>query len=145
MKFFIKNEEDTQRLAEHLAKEANIGDCFALYGTLGVGKSTFAKYFIKSLNKRIEEVPSPTFTIMQEYEIENAKILHVDCYRLKNREEILEIGLLEMIHDSISLIEWPDIIESYLPQKTKKLYFSYAEENADSDIQKDSMRVIDAV
>lgn len=119
----LENIEATKNLAESLAKASNIGDCFALYGDLGTGKSTFSKYFIQYLNKDIKEVPSPTFTIMQQYEAQSCDILHVDCYRINDTRDIFEIGLLEMIPYAISLIEWPNIIEKYLPKNHKKLLF----------------------
>lgn len=121
MKININNLEDTKKLAESLASEAKIGDCFALYGDLGAGKSTFARYFIQYLLPDVENIPSPTFTIMQQYDRD---VLHVDCYRLEAENEAVEIGLCELFPSSISLIEWPEKIPNLLPKCAKKLYFS---------------------
>lgn len=121
MKININNLEDTKKLAESLAAEAKIGDCFALYGDLGAGKSTFARYFIQYLLPDVENIPSPTFTIMQQYDRD---VLHIDCYRLEAENEAVEIGLCELFSSSISLIEWPEKIPNLLPKCAKKLYFS---------------------
>lgn len=122
MIYTLVSEDDTKRIAELFASEAKIGDCFALYGDLGVGKSTFARFFIQSILGANTEVPSPTFTIMQQYD---KSILHVDCYRLDTADDAIEIGLFELLPSSISLIEWPEIIEPMLPYNTTWLYFSH--------------------
>ena len=127
----ITNLEDTKKLAESFAKNAKIGDCFALYGDLGAGKSTFARYFIQYLLPNIENIPSPTFTIMQQYDND---ILHVDCYRLESENEAIEIGLHEFFASSISLIEWPEKISRILPQDVKKLYFSLLDDKRTVEI-----------
>ena len=116
----LASEEDTRELAARLADSAAVGDCFALHGNLGAGKSTFARYFIKHLLPEVAEVPSPTFTIMQQYDED---IVHIDCYRLESLEDAINIGMLDIIPYSISLIEWPEIIASVLPRKTRHLYF----------------------
>ena len=125
MIYTLASEDDTTRIAAQFASEAKIGDCFALYGDLGVGKSTFARFFIQSLLGANTEVPSPTFTIMQQYD---KSILHVDCYRLTTADDAIEIGLFELLAASISLIEWPEIIEHALPFNTTRLYFSHNNE-----------------
>ena len=121
--FILNSQDDTKSLAEDMAKNAKVGDCFALYGQLGAGKSTFARYFIQYLLPNVTEVPSPTFTIMQQYEYGTCEILHVDCYRLNSSSDTRDLGLLELIPYSISLIEWPERIEKALPKNCIKLYF----------------------
>ena len=121
----ITNLEDTKNLAESFAKDVKIGDCFALYGDLGAGKSTFARYFIQYILPNLTNIPSPTFTIMQQYDND---ILHVDCYRLESENEAIEIGLHEFFASSISLIEWPEKISGLLPRNVKKLYFSIVDD-----------------
>ena len=132
MKININNLEDTKKLAESLAAEAKIGDCFALYGDLGAGKSTFARYFIQYLLPDVENIPSPTFTIMQQYD---RGVLHIDCYRLEAENEAVEIGLCELFSSSISLIEWPEKIPNLLPKCAKKLYFSILNNERTVEIQ----------
>ena len=92
MELYLKTEADTQTIGKTLAKIAQTGDVFALYGTLGMGKSVFARAFVQELCGN-QEVPSPTFTLLQTYEAPNFDIYHFDLYRLKSAEEIFEIGM----------------------------------------------------
>lgn len=125
MKRFICNSlEDTKAAAEYFAEQSVPGQCFALYGNLGFGKTTFVQYFIKSLNPEISAVNSPTFNIVQIYPAPKCEIIHIDCYRLRSEEEFFEIGIEELFSSSITLIEWPEIIENILPANTTKLKFS---------------------
>jgi tRNA threonylcarbamoyladenosine biosynthesis protein TsaE len=114
--FECKNEEDTKKLASLIAKICKKGDVFALYGTLGVGKSTFSRYFIQSLVGEID-VPSPTFTIVQTYSLDDFDIYHYDMYRLKHYEEAYELGIDEAFYGAVNLIEWPEKIKPLLPKK----------------------------
>lgn len=125
MKKFICNSlEDTKKAAEYFMRLAVKGQCFALNGNLGVGKTTFSKYLIKFLNPNIESVSSPTFTIVQTYPSNIAEIWHVDCYRLKSEDEFYDLGLDEAFSNCITIIEWPEIISSHLPDSTIYLQFS---------------------
>ena len=87
--FISKSEKDTKKLAETLAQKAKRGDVFALFGTLGMGKSVFARAFIQKLTDA-KEVPSPTFTLVQQYEASDFEIYHFDLYRLKSPDEVFE-------------------------------------------------------
>ena len=125
MKKFICNSlEDTKKAAEYFSEFAQPGQCFALYGNLGFGKTTFAQYLIKILNPKIENIISPTFNIIQTYPNEIAEIWHIDCYRLKSADESYELGIEEAFSDYITIIEWPEIIEDLLPNNTIKIHFS---------------------
>ena len=125
MKKFICNSlDDTKKAAEYFSEFAKLGQCFALYGNLGFGKTTFAQYLIKILNPEIENIISPTFNIIQTYPCEIAKIWHIDCYRLKSADEFYELGIEEAFSDCITIIEWPEIIEDMLPNNTIKINFS---------------------
>ena len=105
----LKNEKATEDLAQKLAVLAKIGDVIYLKGTLGMGKSSFARAFIRSLsNTQNLEVPSPTFTLVQTYESLSKPVWHFDLYRLESPEEIDEIGIDEALSSAISLIEWPE-------------------------------------
>ena len=116
-------EEDTKRLAEKTASIVQKGDIFALYGTLGAGKSTFSRYFIQSLCDA-EDVPSPTFTLVQTYETPNFDIYHYDMYRLKHAEEAYELGVEDAFYQGVSLIEWPENISEILPRHIWKIEIS---------------------
>ena len=109
------SEDETIKLATQLARLAKAGDTFALYGTLGMGKSVFARGFIQSLTNA-EEVPSPTFTLVQSYEALDFEIYHFDLYRLKSPEEIFELGMEEALYEGVCLIEWPEKMGGYLPK-----------------------------
>ena len=116
---------DTKNAAEYFARFAKPGQCFALYGDLGSGKTTFSQFLIKSLIPTVEYIASPTFTIVQTYNDNNRlEIWHVDCYRLNNSEEFFELGLEEAFENCITIIEWPEIIDDFLPQNTIKIQFS---------------------
>jgi tRNA threonylcarbamoyl adenosine modification protein YjeE len=120
MEFICNTEEDTVRLGQKLSSIAKKGDVFALYGTLGMGKSVFSRAFVKSLTSA-NEVPSPTFTLVQVYEAKDFDIYHFDLYRLKSPEEIFEIGMEEALYDGVCLIEWPEKMQGYLPKNIFRL------------------------
>lgn len=108
--------EEMRRFAVALAGVATPGDCIALSGDLGAGKTSFAQAFIASLLKTPEPVTSPTFTLIQHYESgKGFRILHADLYRLKSAEELTELGLEEAFDTHVSLIEWPEMASAYLP------------------------------
>jgi len=123
-KFVCNSLNDTKLAAEYFAEFARVGQCFALFGGLGFGKTTFSKYFIQALNPLIKEISSPTFTIVQTYDSVVAEIWHVDCYRLKSEDEFYELGLDEAFSNCVTIIEWPEIILHQLPQDTIKIEFS---------------------
>ncbi len=113
----------TERLAEALSLIAKRGDTFALFGTLGVGKSVFARAFIQNLTDA-KEVPSPTFTLVQTYEAPDFDIYHFDLYRLKSAEEIWELNMEEALFNAVSLIEWPEKMGGYLPKDVFKIFIT---------------------
>ncbi len=124
MKFICNSLDQTKVVAEYFSQFATPGQCFALYGNLGFGKTTFTKYFIKSLNQNIIDIGSPTFNIIQTYQSNIAEIWHIDCYRMKSKEEFYELGIDEAFPLYITIIEWPEIIENFLPKNTIKVRFS---------------------
>lgn len=98
--WFCRTEEYTAEAGRKLASIARRGDCFALYGTLGMGKSVLCRAFIRSLADA-GEVPSPTFTLVQSYPTEEFEIYHFDLYRLKSPEEIFELGMEEALCEGV--------------------------------------------
>jgi len=114
------SEQDTIQLAQSLSKIASSGDVFALYGSLGAGKTTFARAFIQALCGSVD-VPSPTFTLVQEYP---GPLYHFDFYRLKSIEDVEELNFDEALHDGICLIEWPELVQSRLPSDRLDILFS---------------------
>lgn len=107
----------TERLAQTLAEHARAGDVIALWGGLGLGKTTFARAFIHARRggAAVAEVPSPTFTLVQVYELADATIFHFDLYRLAQPDDAWELGIEDAFAEGISLIEWPDRLGPLLP------------------------------
>lgn len=107
--------QDTDVSARLLAGLLQSGDVVALWGSLGVGKSTLARALIQSLCGADTDVPSPTFTLVQSYTAPDFEIWHMDLYRLCAPEDAFELGIEDAFYDCVSLIEWPDKLGGYLP------------------------------
>ncbi|MHA1540763.1 MAG: tRNA (adenosine(37)-N6)-threonylcarbamoyltransferase complex ATPase subunit type 1 TsaE [Alphaproteobacteria bacterium] len=120
----LKTEQDTINFAKKMTKEIKSPAVIALRGDLGSGKTTFVRGFIQALCGDIP-VPSPTFTLMQEYDSPKGKIVHVDLYRIENPEEIQELGLEDFFDSAIVFIEWPEKAE--LPNNRLSLFFKRTE------------------
>jgi tRNA threonylcarbamoyladenosine biosynthesis protein TsaE len=112
----LPNQSATTALAEGLAKLARTGDVIALSGGLGSGKTTLARAFIAALGIA-EDVPSPTFSLVQIYETRRGLVSHFDLYRLERPEDAEELGLDEALADGIVLIEWPERLGPLLPRE----------------------------
>lgn len=114
------SEQNVQKSASVLAGQARTGDVIALSGDLGAGKTVFAKAFVRALTNEDEDVPSPTFTLVQIYDGrrdgKDLPVWHFDLYRLKSAEEIYETGFEEALSDGVSLIEWPERADNLLPR-----------------------------
>lgn len=100
--------------AREIAAQARTGDVIGLKGTLGAGKSFFAKNFVNFLSEKPVEVLSPTFNLVYSYETKKGEIFHFDLYRLKSAEELENIGFLDALKNGICLIEWPEIAADFL-------------------------------
>ena len=129
---FLSSENNTEELANKILKKIKIGDVVFLYGEMGVGKTTFIKYLINGFQKKnkleLSEVTSPTFNILNEYQINQIKINHYDLFRLKSPEEVKNLGLFEDKQNSITLIEWPQIIKEK-PKNLIELNFKYEDDH----------------
>ena len=127
-KIDISSEKKTEEIAKKINSEIKPGNILFLYGEMGVGKTTFVKYLINDFqirsNEKLTEVTSPTFNIMNEYEVGDFTIKHYDLYRLKYVEELNDLNLFEKNDKSILLIEWPEIIKKK-PNSSIKLSFEY--------------------
>lgn len=108
---FLPDDDATTRLGARIATVLRAGDCLLLSGQIGAGKTHFARAVI---NARLaaaglrEDVPSPTFTLVQTYDDGQIEIWHADLYRLSHPDDVVELGLEDALADVISLIEWPD-------------------------------------
>ena len=123
MEWHLTSEAELTNIAKLISPLLKKGDIVALYGTLGVGKTTFVRVLISDLLKRNVDVPSPTFTLLQTYDTPNFALYHFDFYRLKSPEEAYELGIEDAFTDGVSLIEWPDKIDHLLPKEHKSLFF----------------------
>ena len=131
--FKIFAERETEALAEKLALITKAGDVWLLNGTLGAGKSVFARAFIKKLTDA-GEVPSPTFTLVQMYQAKDFDIYHYDLYRLKKPEEIFELGIEDAFYDGVCLIEWPEKMGAFIPKNAWNVEISVAGETREIKI-----------
>ena len=137
-KIDLSLEKKTEELASRFSKKLKPGNVVFLYGEMGVGKTTFIRYLINNFQKNnkleITEVTSPTFNLLNEYRINQFKINHYDLYRLKKTEEINNLDLFEDIIDTITLIEWPQIIEKK-PKNLIELIFEYGIDHQTRSVQ----------
>jgi len=128
----ISEEEKTRFVAEIFSKNIKTGNIIFFKGELGVGKTTFIKYLINFLQKKnnqpITEIPSPTFNLVNEYNLENLAIKHYDLYRINNEKELINLSIFEDISDQITLIEWPEKINNHKKNNIIDLTFEYDEE-----------------
>lgn len=111
----LETAEQVERLGADIARLLQVGDLVCLWGPLGAGKSTLARGLIRALTSPDEEVPSPTFTLVQTYDTPRLAITHLDLYRLKSPEEALELGIEAALDEGAALIEWPERLEGDLP------------------------------
>jgi len=124
-KIKIKSESETKEFASVFSKIVKVGDILALYGNLGSGKTFFTKKLCQFLGVK-EIVSSPSFVILNEYQ-GKYPIFHLDLYRLSSEEELLEIGIFDFPEVSLTIIEWPEIVENFLPEHTIKIKFQLTE------------------
>ena len=127
-KINLSSENSTKDLANQIINKIKVGDIIFVYGEMGVGKTTFIKYLINAFQKKnnlkLSEVTSPTFNLLNEYEIDQVKINHYDLFRLKSAEELKNLDLFENYLTTITLVEWPQIIKEK-PKNLIELIFEY--------------------
>lgn len=125
--FDIADLDATAALAAQLATRLRRGDILTLHGTLGVGKTSFARALIQTLLAQegiADEVPSPTFSLVQQYFLRQFDIWHFDFYRIDDPLEAYELGIEEAFADGVSLIEWPERIASLLPADRLEIHIN---------------------
>ena len=134
----LSSESQTEELARKFSKKLKTGNIVFLYGEMGVGKTTFIKYLINSFQKENKlkqtEVTSPTFNLLNEYQINKTNINHYDLYRLKSTQELKNLELFENSKDLITLVEWPQIIEEK-PENLIELFFKYEDNYKKRSVQ----------
>lgn len=129
----IEDEQALAGLAAQLAPRLKTGDVLALSGGLGAGKTAFARALIHALEPAAGEVPSPTFTLVQTYDLPNLSIWHFDLYRLAEKEmDILELGWDEARRFGVSLVEWPERLGGLLPKDRLEINIAFNEDSENS-------------
>jgi len=120
----LADDAATDRLAITLAPRLRAGDSVLLHGPLGAGKSHFARALIRERLGRMEDVPSPSFTLVQVYDDGDAEIWHADLYRLSHPDDVLELGLADAFATAICLVEWPERLGPMIPPDALHLTLS---------------------
>ena len=134
----ISEEKKTKYIAEIFSKNIEVGNFLFFNGELGVGKTTFIKHLINFLQKKnkqsITEIPSPTFNLVNEYQLNSLIIKHYDLYRINDEKELKSLGFFEDNADQITLIEWPEIIKKK-PKNLIELIFKYEDDHQKRSVQ----------
>ena len=134
----IKSLEQLNTLSKKVADCIDEKDCIFLIGEIGVGKTTFTRYFINYLQEKegvkVTEVLSPTFNLLYEYDLKEYKIMHYDLYRVKQEKELNNLGLFQDEGNTIKIIEWPNVIQTSLSDKLE-IYLNYAKNENERDIK----------
>ena len=128
----LKSLKDTQKFSKKFSKIIRKGDIIFLYGEIGVGKTTFVRFIINYLQNKDKiknsDVLSPTFNIVYDYDVGYLKILHYDLYRLKNYNDISQLGIFDTYEKHVKIIEWPELIKSK-PKDRIEVFFKYSKLN----------------
>ena len=137
-KIDLSSEKKTEELASKFSKKIKPGNMVFLYGEMGVGKTTFIRYLINQFQKDndldITEVTSPTFNLLNEYQINQIKINHYDLFRLKSVEEIKDLDIFGDKINTVTLIEWPQMIKEK-PKNLIELFFEYENNHEKRSVQ----------
>ena len=137
-KINLSSEKKTEELASKFLKKLKIGNTVFFYGEMGVGKTTFIRYLINEFQKmsklEITEVPSPTFNLLNEYQINQTKINQYDLFRIKSSKEIKNLDLFGDNEKTITLIEWPEMIIEK-PKNLIELNFKYEKDHQTRSVQ----------
>ena len=135
MKKDISQKSNTIKFAKEFSHLLKPGTPILLYGTLGVGKTFLTSQIIKELTNSNQEVPSPTFSIVQTYQSIKGEISHFDLYRIKNIDELFELDIDTSLNNNITIIEWPEIIENYIKEHFNPICLFLKYENGKRTIE----------
>ena len=137
-KIDITSEKLTKELAKEFTKYLKGGEFIFLYGEMGVGKTTFVKYFINEYQKinnlTQTEITSPTFSLLNEYQVKDIRIKHYDLFRINRKEDINNLDIFEKDNKLITLIEWPQLIADKQDIKFITLTFNYLNDLNDRSV-----------
>ena len=134
----VKSLDHLNKISEIILKKLDKKDCLFLIGEIGVGKTTLTRYLINNLQKQKglsqTEVLSPTFNLLNEYEINDFKIMHYDLYRIKETKELKHLGIFSEELDAVKIVEWPDLIKTPLQDKLE-VHLRYGEKKNEREIE----------
>tara|TARA_B100000767_G_scaffold262934_1_gene276143 strand:- start:436 stop:888 length:453 start_codon:yes stop_codon:yes gene_type:complete len=134
----VKSLDHLNLISKKISRKLSKKDRIFLIGEIGVGKTTFTRHLINNLQKdnnvETTEVLSPTFNLLYEYDIKDLKIMHYDLYRIKERKELDHLGIFSDDHDTIKIIEWPDLIKTPLEDKLE-IYLDYAKNEDEREMK----------
>ena len=137
-KIDITSEKLTKELAKQFTKYLKGGEFVFLYGEMGVGKTTFVKYFVNEYQRKNNllqtEITSPTFSLLNEYQVKDIRIKHYDLFRINKREDVKSLDIFEKDNKLITLIEWPQLIDDTQDVKSIDLTFSYLNDLNDRSV-----------
>ena len=137
-KIDITSEKITKELAKEFTKYLKGGEFIFLYGEMGVGKTTFVKYFINEYQKMNNltqtEITSPTFSLLNEYQVKGIRIKHYDLFRINRKEDINNLDIFEKDNKLITLIEWPQLLTDTENIKSIDLTFNYLNDLNDRSV-----------
>ena len=137
-KIDITSEKLTEELAKKFTKYLKGGEFIFLYGEMGVGKTTFVKYFVNEFQKLNNlpktEITSPTFSLLNEYQVKEIRIKHYDLFRINRKEDLNNLDIFEKDNKLITLIEWPQLLSDTQNIKTIDLTFSYLNDLNDRSV-----------
>jgi len=137
-KIDITSEKVTKELAKKFTKFLKGGEFLFLYGEMGVGKTTFVKYFVNEYQRKNNllqtEITSPTFSLLNEYQVKDIRIKHYDLFRINKREDVKSLDIFEKDNKLITLIEWPQLIDDTQDIKSIDLTFSYLNDLNDRSV-----------
>jgi len=135
---YLKSLKDTEKFSKNISKIISAGDIIFLKGEIGVGKTTFVRFFINHLESKKgiknNDVLSPTFNIVYDYDVGDIKIQHYDLYRLKNDKDISELGMFESTKNCVKIVEWPELI-SLKPKNRIDILFKYSKSNESREVK----------
>ncbi len=133
-KILLNSKKEMADFAREIAASAQAGNVFCLKGTLGAGKSFFAKNFVNSLQEKPTEVLSPTFNLVYSYDTKKGEVFHFDLYRIKNASELENIGFFDALENGICLIEWPEIAADFLPNNCHEIEIKTTENEEEREV-----------